>query len=495
MSTHATRARHSLLTPREMSRADQLAVRGGMPGRQLMEEAGAAVAHAIMARWPVGPVTVLCGPGNNGGDGFVVACHLDRAGWPVRLALFGPLEALRGDAAIHAQAWSGPVERLTADVLEHASLVVDAMFGAGLSRPLEGALLHIVRCLRESGVPVCAVDVPSGLDGATGQPCPDAVCAALTVTFFRKKPGHVLLPGRMLCGELICARIGIPDDVLDEVVPACFENHPDLWREVYPWPRADGHKYRRGHALVVGGPDMPGAVRLASYGAARAGAGLVTLAVPPAVWAIQAAALTSVMVRALPETGALASLLADERLNALLIGPGMGRSDAVRTQVLELLAARRATVLDADALSAFQVGPEVLFDALHDACVLTPHEGEFARLFPTLAGSKLDRARKAARRTGAVCLLKGADTVVAHPDGRAVINSNAPPELATGGSGDVLAGLILGLLAQGLQAFDAACAAVYLHGLAAQQVGSGLIAEDLPDAIPAALRVLRKEFF
>lgn len=494
MTDATTRLQHCLLTPAEMSRADRAAIRGGMAGERLMEAAGAAVARAIQVRWPLGSVLVLCGPGNNGGDGFVVARILQQAGWPVRLALLGPIGALRGDAALHARAWSGPVEPVHPDVLSGARLVVDALFGAGLSRPLAGTALETVLRLNDSGLPVCAVDVPSGLDGATGQPLGEAVRAELTVSFFRKKPGHLLLPGRTLCGELQCVPIGIPDGVLDEIEPACFENHPDLWCSVYPWPQAGSHKYRRGHALVVSGDTMLGAPRLASLAAARVGAGLVTLAAPPAVWPIQATALTSVMVHALPEGGELDEVLADTRRNALLIGPGIGVSERTRTQVLALLATRRAAVLDADALSAFESAPHRLLDVVHAQCVLTPHEGEFARLF-TCSGSKLERAREAARLTGAVLVLKGADTVIAHPDGRAVINSNAPPELATGGSGDVLAGLILGLLAQGLEPFDAACAAVYLHGLAAQQVGPGLIAEDLPGVVPAALRTLRAELF
>lgn len=485
---------HCLLTPEQMSRADQAAVRHGVAGEQLMKAAGAAVARAVLARWPLGSVSVLCGPGNNGGDGFVAARLLQQAGWSVRVALMSGIDALRGDAALHARAWAGEIEPLHSEVIEGATLVIDALFGAGLSRPLTGIALDTVRHLNQSGLPVCAVDVPSGLDGASGQALGEVVRATITVSFFRKKPGHLLLPGRNLCGELYCVPIGMPDGVLDGIGLACFENHPDLWRDTYPWPRADSHKYRRGHALIVSGAAMLGAPRLASLAAARVGAGLVTLAVPPDVWPIQAAALTSVMVHALPQSGEVDDVLMDTRRNALLIGPGIGVSVHTQGQVLALIASGRPIVLDADALSAFESEPQRLLDAVHAGCVLTPHEGEFVRLF-SCVGSKLERAREAAHLSGAVLVLKGADTVIAHPDGRAVINANAPPELATGGSGDVLAGLILGLLAQGMTPFDAACAAVYLHGLAAQQVGPGLIAEDLPTAMPAALRTLRAELF
>lgn len=493
-SAHFAVLQHCLLTPAQMGQADQAALRHGVPGEQLMKAAGAAVARAVLARWPLGSVCVLCGPGNNGGDGFVAARLLQQAGWAVRLALLGRVDALSGDAALHARAWTGAVEPLSPDVIEGATLVIDALFGAGLSRPLAGAALDTVRRLNQSGVPVCAVDVPSGLDGASGEALGEVVRATVTVSFFRKKPGHLLLPGRTLCGELHCVPIGMPDGVLDDIEVACFENHPDLWGGTYPWPQSDSHKYRRGHALIVSGNTMLGAPRLASLAAARVGAGLVTLATPPDVWPIQAAALTSVMVHALPHSGEVDDVLMDARRNALLIGPGIGVSVRTQTQVLALLASRRPIVLDADALSAFESAPQYLLDAMHAGCVLTPHEGEFSRLF-ACTGSKLERAREAARLSGAILVLKGADTVIAHPDGRAVINTNAPPELATGGSGDVLAGLIAGLLAQGMAPFDAACAAVYLHGLAAQQVGAGLIAEDLPVAIPAALRTLRAELF
>lgn len=493
--THSEPAHlHCLLTPVQMSRADQAAIRHGVAGVQLMEAAGAAVAHAILTRWPPGAVSVLCGPGNNGGDGFVAARLLQQAGWSVRVALMGSIDALSGDAAQHAHAWAGDVEPLSPTVIEGASLVIDALFGAGLSRPLAGVALDTVRHLNQSGLPVCAVDVPSGLDGASGQASGEVVRATITVCFFRKKPGHLLLPGRSLCGELYCESIGMPDEVLDDIELTCFENHLDLWRDTYPWPHLDSHKYRRGHALVVGGDTMLGAPRLASLAAARVGAGLVTLAVPPDAWPIQAAALTSVVVQALPQSGELDDVLMDTRRNALLIGPGMGVSARTQTQVLALLASERPSVLDADALSAFESEPHRLLGAVHAGCVLTPHEGEFARLFDCV-GSKLERAREAARSSGTVLVLKGADTVIAHPDGRAVINANAPPELATGGSGDVLAGLILGLLAQGMIPFYAACAAVYLHGLAARQVGPGLIAEDLPTVMPAVLRTLRAELF
>ncbi|MGB6242702.1 MAG: NAD(P)H-hydrate dehydratase [Castellaniella sp.] len=480
-----------LLSPTQMTAADRAAAAAGVPGTRLMEAAGAAVAQAIQRRWQARPVLVLCGPGNNGGDGFVAARLLQAAGWPVRVALMGDRAALRGDAAWAAQRWTGPVDAIDPAVVAQAGLIVDALLGAGLSRAPDAALDAVIQAVNASGAPVCAIDVPTGLDGATGQ-CPGAAIRAdLTVTFFRRKPGHLLLPGRTLCGELHCADIGIPDAVLGPIAAQVWANAPDLWLSRFPWPGAGDHKYRRGHVLVIGGAVMLGASRLACLAAARIGAGLVTLAVPPAGWAVQAAALTSVMVEPLPQDERLDQALADPRRNALLIGPGLGRSDAARRQVLALLATGRPCVLDADALSVFADHPAVLLDALHARCVLTPHEGEFARLF-AVSGDKLSRARAAAQRSGAMLVLKGADTVIAAADGRCAINDNAPPTLATAGAGDVLAGCIAGLLAAGMPAFEAACAAVWLHGLAADQLGWGLLAEDLPAALPSALASLAR---
>lgn len=480
-----------LLDPVQMAAADRAAAVAGVPGTRLMEAAGAAVAQAIQDRWAPTAVLVLCGPGNNGGDGFVAARLLQAAGWPVRVALAGDRTALRGDAAWAAQGWAGPIESADPAAVTQVGLVVDALLGAGLNRAPDAAMEALIQAVNAAAAQVCAIDVPTGLDGATGQHPGAVVRADLTVTFFRRKPGHLLLPGRALCGELRCADIGIPPEVLGSIASQVWANDPDLWLPQFPWPQTTDHKYRRGHVLVVGGAVMLGASRLACLAAARIGAGLVTLVVPQTAWAIQAAALTSTIVEPLPEDGSLGHALADVRRNTLLIGPGLGRSGAARNQVLALLGAGRPCVLDADALSLFADQPDALIDALHPGCVLTPHEGEYARLF-SLSGDKLYRARTAAQRSGAVIVLKGADTVIAAADGRCAINDNAPPTLATAGAGDVLAGCIAGLRAAGMPAFEAACAAVWLHGLAADQLGWGLLAEDLPGALPAALASLAR---
>ena len=478
----------ALLDVRRMGEADRLTVATGTPATELMENAGKAVARAIEQRWSARPVIVLCGPGNNGGDGFVAARHLSETGWPVRIALLGPRDHLVGAARHHAELWRGTVEPLTPGVLEGAQLVVDAIFGAGLSRALDGSSVETLAAASRRKLPIVAIDVPSGLMGDTGEAL-GAVAVAMTVTFFRKKPGHLLLPGRLLCGEVIVADIGIPNSVLDQISPDTFENDPRLWIAALPQLLDDGNKYTRGHALISGGYPMTGAARMAARAAARAGAGLTTIAVAPIALPVYAAALTSIMVQPLATPEDFGCLLDDNRYTAFLIGPGAGTGEETRTRALAMLGTGRPTLLDADALTAFADDPLTLDRAITGPCVLTPHDGEFHRLFDP-NGDKLTRTRVAARRSGAIIVLKGSDTVITSPDGRSVINSNAPPTLATAGSGDVLSGIVLGLLAQSMEPFLAAAAAVWLHGAAATLFGPGLIAEDLPDLLPRVFRSL-----
>jgi hydroxyethylthiazole kinase-like uncharacterized protein yjeF len=479
----------AVLTPQEMGEADRLTIADGISGETLMENAGAAVAAAIMARWSPRPTAILCGPGNNGGDGFVVARHLAASGWPIRLFLLGARAALKGDAARHAARWTGAVESLAALPAE-IMLVVDALFGAGLARPIEGLAHEIIAELASRRLPVVAVDVPSGVDGASGQVRGIAPSCRLTVTFFRKKPGHLLFPARALCGETVVADIGISPRVLDSIAPRTFENAPSLWLHAFPWPRADGHKYSRGHALVAGGTVMTGAARLAARAAARIGAGLVTIAAPEAVFPIYAASLAGIIVQPIGGAADFNALLADKRRNAILLGPGLGTGTPTEQLVHAALATGRGVVLDADVFAAFAGRAGELAAAIAGPTLLTPHEGEFARLF-TVAGDKLASTRRAAAESAATVLLKGADTVIASADGWAAINANAPPELATAGSGDVLAGIALGLLAQGMSVPLAAAAACWLHGAAAANFGPGLVAEDVIDELPRVLRQLK----
>jgi hydroxyethylthiazole kinase-like uncharacterized protein yjeF len=489
--TNARQFQTALLSVAQMTEADRAAIAAGTPGSLLMQNAGNAVVREITRRWQPRPVTVLCGPGNNGGDGFVVANALAQEGWPVRIALLNRREALRGDARLFAERWSGGVEPVTPAAIEGAALVVDALFGSGLSRALDSQVVDTLAAVTRRGLPLIAIDVPSGVMGDSGENV-GAAPAACTVTFARKKPGHVLLPGRELCGEVVVADIGIPPAAFDSLSIDTWENDPVLWRAELPRAKSTGNKYTRGHALLCGGYPLTGATRMAARAAARIGAGLTTVAVPEAAFSVYAAALTSIMVQPLARDGDLARLLSDARYTAFLIGPGAGVNDSTRDAALEILEKARPVLLDADAITVFASNVDRLARAIRGPCVMTPHEGEFARLFPA-PGDKLARARAAARHSGAVIVLKGADTVVAAADGRAVVNTNAPANLATAGSGDVLGGLILGLLAQGMDAFRAAAAGVWIHGAAAAGFGPGLLAEDLPDLVPAVLRQLDLE--
>ncbi|WP_299820247.1 NAD(P)H-hydrate dehydratase [uncultured Roseibium sp.] len=497
-----------LLTPAEMGQADRLTIEGGMPGIVLMEQAGQAVARVAAKMVPAAArISILCGPGNNGGDGFIAARCLAAAGHAVRVHLLKASETLKGDALeaftrMSAQkglvcsvvADGEPISVALTEELECADLIIDALFGAGLDRPLAGLALALTEAVNRSGRPVLAVDLPSGVNGATGEDLGAAIAADATVTFFRRKPGHLLNPGRTLCGPVTVADIGIKADVLDRITPATFHNGPELWLSDWPRPDPLGHKYTKGHAVVFGGPmSTTGAARLSAGAALRAGAGLVTLASPPDAMMVNACHLTAVMLKKVSGPEGVEELLADRRFSAVLIGPGYGVGETTRAAVAEILMQKRASVLDADALTSFSDHADELFALIRETAVpvlLTPHDGEFARLFPDIEGDKLARARRAAERSGAIVLLKGSDTVVAAPDGRAAINDNAPPFLATAGSGDVLAGICAGLLAQGVPGFEAACQAVWLHGEAGREAGPGLIAEDLAPAIKTAIRAL-----
>jgi ADP-dependent NAD(P)H-hydrate dehydratase / NAD(P)H-hydrate epimerase len=484
-----------LLRVDEMYQADRAAMDAGVPGLDLMEAAGTAIAREIRRRWRPRPTVVLAGPGNNGGDGFVVARLLADRGWPIRIGLLGSIDHLGGDAAVNARRWldrpGATVLPVADDLIDGSPLIVDALFGAGLVRAIEGLPAVLLDAINARDLDCVAVDVPSGVDGNTGEVRGTAPRCRLTVTFFRGKPGHWLLPGRDLCGDLVVADIGIPDAVLANIAPQLTLTDPVVWRDQFRWPSAAGNKYGRGHCVVSSGP-MTGASRLSAEAARRTGAGLVTMAVAPEDRAICASGPPGTIVTTVSDDDAFTDYLADPRRNAVLIGPGAGTTSSTRTRTLAALALRKSCVLDADALTVFREDPATLFAALHERSVLTPHDGEFARLFDA-APDKLARTRAAAGASGAVVLLKGFDTVVAAPDGRAAINRTAPPELATGGTGDVLAGILLGLLAQGMPTFEAACAAAWLHGTAATTVGPGLIAEDVVDALPSVLEALRRE--
>lgn len=459
--------RPELLDPEEMARADAASPGLGVPGAVLMENAGRAVARVVRARFRPCPTLVLCGPGNNGGDGYVVARRLAEEGWPVSLARLAPPRP-GSDAARAALRWSGPEASFAPEAAARAALVIDAVFGAGLARDVDGIAASTLAAAKR----LVAVDTPSGVDGATGRVRGYAPRALVTVTFFRLKPGHLLLPGRALCGEIVLADIGLPETVLAGIRPRAWANGPTLWQ--IPKPSEAGHKYTRGHVTVLGGAVMTGAARLAAQGARRAGAGMLTIA-----------ALGSGKTYRTGDAGVivsdqpLAELLGDPRREVWVCGPGLG-PDRARETFPALIRAGRHVVADADIFTAFASDP----DALRDAAVLTPHEGEFARVFGAAGGDRLAAARAAAARSNAVVLLKGSDTVIAGPDGRVAINASAPPWLATAGAGDVLSGIIAGLMAQGMPAWEAAAAGAWLHGRAAAFAGRGMIAEDLPAELP-----------
>ncbi len=485
---------HEILTVAEMAEADRRTIAAGTAGLVLMERAGRAVAEVAQTMVASGArILVLCGPGNNGGDGFVAARTLSGRGFDVSVCLLGERSALKGDAAFAAETWAGPIVQQGAYAPGDFDLVIDALFGAGLNRSIEGAAYELLSAVAQAKTPILAVDVPSGLAGDTGQVLGFAATALKTVTFARRKPAHCLYPGRRLCGEVIVADIGLSDQVLSEVAPKIHINGPRLWSHLITRPDEEGHKFRRGHLLVVsGGIESTGAARLAAQGGARAGAGLVTVASPSDALPVNAAALSDIMVRRSNGTDGLSQLLSDQRRNAVVLGPGAGVGAATRDLVNVVLAADRAAVFDADALTSFEGAADMFAKAIqvrpNMRLVITPHDGEFSRIFNGKNEilkplDRLTRARSAASFLGLVVVLKGPDTVIAAPDGRAAISMNGSPWLATAGSGDVLAGVIGGLLAQGHSAFDAAAASVWLHAEAGRVMGPGLVAHDLPGAL------------
>ena len=505
----------TLLTPTEMGAADRATIASGTPSMLLMERAGRAVADRAMellSRTGTsrgGEIVVLCGPGNNGGDGYVAARLLAAEGHSVRVIAAAAMADSTGDGATAALAWQGAVSALNdpaapspADLIGNPALIIDAVFGAGLSRAVDGRIAALLDGARAAGCPCLAVDMPSGVDGETGQVRGTALEAEATVTFHRLKPGHLLHPGRSLCGPVHVADIGIAADALAPGEIALWRNAPPVFPDVPAVPDGTAHKYTRGLAIAVsGGPWQTGAIRLAAEAALRAGAGLVKIACPKAALPVHAAHLTAVMLAEAGSARDLGELFADKRITALLFGPGGGTDRYARARLGAVLQTRIAAVLDADAVTMMAGDAERLFRRIHArraATVLTPHAGEFARLFPGLVSlerkqeplSKVELARRAAATSGAIIVLKGPDTVIAAPDGRAVINAHASPWLATAGTGDVLAGLITGLVAQGIDPFRAACAGVWLHGETGLQGGPGLIAEDCVAAIPAAFQAL-----
>ncbi|PWE17280.1 bifunctional ADP-dependent NAD(P)H-hydrate dehydratase/NAD(P)H-hydrate epimerase [Marinicauda salina] len=484
----------SILTTEAMGAADRFAIESGRSGEALMEAAGAGAADAIRARWAPRPTAVLCGPGNNGGDGFVVARRLAEAGWPVTVFAMKPADALAGDAAAAAAKWSGVTRPLGDAAPDEYGLVVDALFGAGLSRPLEDDAARLADEVGRSAAAVVAIDVPSGIHGDRARADGAAFRADLTATFHQFKPAHVLEPGASACGEIVLVDIGVPDGWRDSVEIAAELNDPGLWTASGLALDRATHKHRRGRLCVLSGPGgATGAARLAAQAGLSAGAGFVTLLCPGSALLEAAAASLAVVTRKLPKDAAFGDVLGDHRADAAVLGPGAGVDETTQERALSALASGVPLVLDADALTVFADASHVFFSALREDCVLTPHAGEFERLFPGLSQGSLDKieaARRAAAECGAVIVFKGPDTVIAAPDGRVRVNTHASPRLASAGTGDVLAGMIGAFIAQGAGAFDAASAAVWIHGDAGRRMRPGETAGDLLRRLPESLAAL-----
>ena len=510
-----------ILTAEQMRALEQAAIESGeVTGLELMERAGHGVVEAVLEEWPEMAKTpqkavVLCGPGNNGGDGFVVARLLHERGWEVEVFLYGDAKKLPPDARVNYERWGemGEVKpfEAAAEFDRPIDVILDALFGTGLVRPISAEVASVLSKSMLTMSRFVSVDIVSGLCSDSGKVLGGKefeVSASLTVTFHRRKMTHQLSDGPLRCGRVVVKDIGLDGraEQLRERVNLVVASEASLLK------RSRAHKYTHGHALILSGPSgHTGAARLAARGALRIGAGLVTLGVPAEAQQEVASQITSIMMRQIGEGRALEEVLKDERLNVLCLGPGMGIERA-REMVPVALGCglethpTRGVVLDADALTAYADAPKELFGMLHPRCVLTPHGGEFARLFPDIAEklnapategpaySKVDATREAAKRAGCVVLFKGADTVIAAPDGRCSINSAAyereAPWLATAGSGDVLAGFIAGLLARGFEPLQAAETAAWLHVECALKFGPGLIAEDLPEQLPAVFRDL-----
>ena len=475
-----------LLTPEEMTAADAAAAASGIDSYALMERAGAAVASTLLRHFPaVRRAAVLCGPGNNGGDGYVAARYLAESSVTVDVFQIGEPARLKGDAARARDDFPTAGQPLESYQPRIGDVVIDALFGAGLARDVPENVRNVIGRVKEASVPVIAIDLPSGVDGRTGAVRGAAFVADRTVTFMTRKPGHLLIPGRELCGELEVFDIGIPGRIIRaEKRQQIAENGPERWRDMLPSSGLETHKYKRGHLVVFSGAaGKTGAARMSAMAGLKAGAGLVTIAAPEDAVEENAAHLTAIMLHPIGDEATLRGWLHDERLQTFVLGPGFGVGERARRFVAAL--SERHLVLDADGLSSFKDAPDELFSRFSGKprLVLTPHEGEFGRLFPDIAADaargKIEKAQAAAARANAAIVYKGADTVIASPDGRAYINTNAPVWLATAGSGDVLAGIIGALMAQGVPAFEAAAAGVYMHGEAGMRAGKGLTAEEL----------------
>ena len=497
-----------LFTITEMQMADRLAIEAGISGVFLMEQAGICVTSHF-ERISDGPcrITILAGPGNNGGDAFVVARLLKQRAYKIDMFEFCAKNRQEGgvqsDAKFMKEKWleiGGQIHSLSniSDIrekLDQSDMLIDGLFGAGLNRDIEEPLLSVIDEINRSNLEVLAIDIPSGVNGDTGQIMGTAIKASQTCSFHRPKQGHYLYPGRDMCGELNIENIGIPARVNNQILSKQHINTPDLWRDSLNRRAINSHKYHQGSVLVASGDQtMQGASVLSSNAAVEVGAGLVTMTVAKKEPQPHPKSYAAIMLASLPEGEegkGLDTLISSKKITASLIGPGSMPSVKTQERALALLKTSKGVVLDAGALTAFKGQQELLSagiknrDVLVPSVVLTPHEGEFKALFPDLnVKNKIEAAREAAKRMSAVIVLKGADTVIASPDERVIVNANAPATLASAGTGDVLAGIIVGLIANiATPLFEAAAAAVYIHGECANKISTELVADELIDHI------------
>lgn len=464
-----------ILTTAQMYGADKETYAKIMPEIQLMENAGFAAACQIAQNYSKRPVTVLCGVGNNGGDGFVVARILYDWGWPVEAALTGDEKKLSPAAAANAKKFKGiirpPSFRRLKKMEQNNGLFVDAVFGIGLARPIENDIADFFNALNETSLPCVALDIPSGVRADTGEILGTAPFCDMTITFCRPKIGHFLYPGKERAGRLAVCRIGIPDEIVANQSPRFYENTPDLFH--IPAATPYDHKYSRGAVLVCAG-EMSGAARLAAAAARRAGAGWTAVSCGKADAATFAASDPGLVIQTADSAEEIEKQINDPKITAAVIGMGALKTERTKAFIHAAAESKKPFVADAGALPFIKNIKDL------SRAVITPHTGEFRRLFPELDGQdKLTRALAAAEALNCAVVLKGADTVIAAPDGRAAFNSVASFDLATAGSGDVLDGVIGAMLAKGLAPFEAACAGVWLHSRAAETAGQNLIAEDL----------------
>jgi len=483
-----------ILTNEEMAEADQMTIASGVPSIELMENAGKAVFNNIPIK-NIDRVLLLIGPGNNGGDGFVVARLLIEIGISVDIFFYNNGK-ISNDCKINKDKIDS--QSFISEIRNYSSYsyVIDALFGTGFTRKIPSQLEKIFSIVKKNKIPVYAIDIPSGINGNSSIVNGDCLECVKTITFFNKKKCHYLYPGKNFCGEVIVEDIGIKTDVFKEMMPKIRNNNPELWIKEFPFPSSFDHKYSRGLLIINCGPIYKtGAARLAGRSAMRVGAGAVKLICDDEAAKVLEPQISVELISVVKEKNEIQQIFKDRKVSSILVGPGNGVNDETKSRTLLALAFVKHVVIDADAITCFEKNPKELFVDTYPHTILTPHEGEFRRLFGDEIASIEDKVVKtveASKLAGSIVVLKGADTIIANPEGQAVINSSEAPYLATAGSGDVLAGIIASLVGDNkMSAFNAACAGTWIHSKLGELIGAGLIAEDLIDNIPLIIKKLQ----